>query len=120
MVAVDFQIAPIVSKLFEWHATGEYALKEVVKKARSAGLAYKKIGVPVPTSTVHSILRNRVYAGWFEWNGKLYEGKHEPLVSVELWGVAGRDGRPQRQQAPAHDARFRLHRKPRHFLRDVL
>jgi hypothetical protein len=22
-------------------------------------------------STVHTILRNRLYTGWFEWNGKL-------------------------------------------------
>jgi hypothetical protein len=46
-------------------------------------------------STVHSILRNRLYTGWFEWNGKLYQGRHEPLVSIELWeGVQGMlDGR---------------------------
>lgn len=85
VIAVDPEVAPIVSKLFEWYATGEFALKEVAKKARAAGLVYKKSGAPVPTSTVHSILRNRLYTGWFEWNGKLYQGKHEPLVSVEAW-----------------------------------
>ena len=36
-------------------------------------------------STVHAILRNRLYTGQFEWNGKPYQGKHEPLVSFELW-----------------------------------
>ena len=85
VITVDQEVAPIVSKLFEWYATGEYALKEVAKKARAAGLAYKKSGAPVPRSTVHKILRNRLYTGWFEWNGKLYQGKHEPLVSVEMW-----------------------------------
>ncbi len=85
VIAIDPNIAPIVSKLFEWYATGEYALKEVAKKARAAGLAYKKSGAPVPTSTVHSILRNRLYTGWFEWNGKLNRGKHDPLVSLDLW-----------------------------------
>jgi hypothetical protein len=39
----------------------------------------------VPVSTVHTILRNRLYTGWFEWNGKLIQGKHEVLVPVELW-----------------------------------
>jgi hypothetical protein len=39
----------------------------------------------VPVSTIHSILRNRLYTGWFEWSGKLYQGKHEALISVELW-----------------------------------
>ena len=109
VVAVDPEIAPIVSKLFEWYATGKYALKEVAKKARAAGLAYKKSGASVPTSTVHSILRNRLYTGWFEWNGKLYQGKHEPLVSVELWervqGVMdGRNGSKRRRMT--HDFAF--------------
>jgi site-specific DNA recombinase len=109
VIAVDPEIAPIVSKLFEWYASGEYALKEVAKKARAAGLAYKKSGAPVPTSTVHSILRNRLYTGWFEWNGKLYQGKHEPLVSVELWervqGVM--DGRnASKHRRMTHDFAF--------------
>ena len=39
----------------------------------------------MPTSTVQSILRNRLYTGCFEWNGKLFQGKHEPLVSIEMW-----------------------------------
>ncbi|MBX3552908.1 MAG: recombinase family protein [Pseudolabrys sp.] len=36
-------------------------------------------------STIHTILRNRLYTGWFEWNGKLIQGKHEALIPVELW-----------------------------------
>jgi hypothetical protein len=44
-------------------------------------IAYAKAN-PGRTST---ILRNRLYTGWFEWNGKLIQGRHEPLVSVELW-----------------------------------
>ena len=109
VIAVDPEVAPIVSKLFEWYATGEFALKEVAKKARAAGLVYKKSGKPVPTSTVHSILRNRLYTGWFEWNGKLYQGKHEPLVSVEAWervqGVM--DGRnASKHRRMTHDFAF--------------
>src|ERR687892_1971847 len=42
VIAVDPEVAPIVSRLFEWYATGEFALKEVAKKARAAGLVYKK------------------------------------------------------------------------------
>ena len=35
--------------------------------------------------SVDTILRNRLYTGWFDWNGKLIQGKHEALVPVELW-----------------------------------
>lgn len=57
-------------------------------------------------STVHSILRNRLYTGQFEWNGKLIQGKHEALVSVELW---------ERVQGVL-DGRFA--KKHRHMTRD--
>ena len=39
----------------------------------------------VPISTVHRTLRNRIYMGEFEWNGRIYPGSHEPLVGPELW-----------------------------------
>jgi site-specific DNA recombinase len=41
-------------------------------------------GAKVPVSTIHTILRNRLYTGWFEWNGKLIQGRHEALIPVEL------------------------------------
>jgi site-specific DNA recombinase len=56
----------------------------VARKAREAGLVHRKSGAKVPVSTVHTILRNHLHTGWFEWNGKLIQGRHEPLVPVEL------------------------------------
>jgi len=85
IIATDRAVAPIVSKLFEWYATDQYSLKEVAQKARDAGFIYRRTGAKVPTSAVHTILRNRLYTGQFEWNGKLIQGRHQPLVSVELW-----------------------------------
>ena len=63
----------------------------------------------MPTSTVHTILRNRLYTGEFEWNGRLYQGKHQPLVSRELWErVQGAlDGRnAKRHRRVKHDFAF--------------
>jgi site-specific DNA recombinase len=98
-----------LSKLFEWYATGQYALKEVAQKARDAGFIYRRTGTSVPVSAVHSILRNRLYTGQFEWNGKLFQGRHQPLVSAELWGrVQGvLDGR-NANKSKRGQARFRL------------
>jgi hypothetical protein len=56
-----------------------------MRKARAAGLHFRKSGAQIPASTVHAILRNRVYTGQFDWNGKTYEGRHEALVSIDLW-----------------------------------
>jgi site-specific DNA recombinase len=85
IIATDAAIAPLIAKLFDWYARGDISLKEAARKAHAAGLLYPKSGAKVPVSTVHTILRNRLYTGWFEWNGKLIQGKHEALVPVELW-----------------------------------
>jgi site-specific DNA recombinase len=108
IIAVDPEVAPMVSKLFEWYATGQYSLQEAARKARDAGFVHRT-GTKVPVSTVHSILRNRLYTGHFEWTGKLYQGRHEPLVSLDLWervqGVL--DGRhAKKHRRMTHDFAF--------------
>ena len=101
IIAADPAIAPLIGKMFEWYARGDISLKEAARKAHAAGLVYPRSGAKVPVSTIHTILRNRLYTGWFEWNGKLIQGRHEALVPVELWervqGVL--DASPRRPSA---------------------
>jgi DNA invertase Pin-like site-specific DNA recombinase len=109
IIAPEPDAAPIVSKLFDWYATGHLSLKEAAHKAQEAGLVYRKSGSRVPVSTIHSILRNRIYTGQFEWNGKVFQGRHEPLISAELWervqGVL--DGRfAKKHRRMTHDFAF--------------
>jgi site-specific DNA recombinase len=85
IIEPDPDSAPLVARLFEWYATGTLSLKEAAQKARAAGLVYRKSDVPVPVSTVQATLRNRLYTGEFEWGGHVYLGKHQPLVTHELW-----------------------------------
>lgn len=77
--------------------------------ARDAGLVYRKSEAKVSVSTIHSILRTRLYTGWYEWNGKMIQGRHEPLASVDLWervhGVM--DGSfVKKHRRMTHDFRF--------------
>ncbi len=73
--------------------------------ARAEGMVFRKSKDPVPRATVHKILRNRVYTGDFDWDGKTYSGAHVPLVTTDLW---------ERVQAVL-DGRFaNRHRKVRH------
>jgi site-specific DNA recombinase len=105
IIEPDPEAAPLVGRLFEWYATGTLSLREAARKVRAAGLAHRKSGAPVPVSTVHAILRNRLYAGVFEWNGRLYPGTHKPLVSPELW---------ERVQAVLDGHRANKHRRAKH------
>jgi hypothetical protein len=63
----------------------------------------------MPVSNIHAILRNRLYTGDFDWNGRRFKGRHEPLVTRELWervqGVL--DGRNARKiRGTKHDFAF--------------
>jgi site-specific DNA recombinase len=86
MIEPDPERAPLVIQLFKWYATGDYSLKEIGRMAREGlGLTFRKSGAPIPTSTVHKILRNRIYTGQFNWNGRLHRGSYKALISHELW-----------------------------------
>ena len=85
LIEPDPDTAPTIVRLFEWYATGTMSLQDLTRKAREEGLAFRKSGDPVPRSTIHTILRKRLYVGEVDWDGHLYPGVHEPLVSRELW-----------------------------------
>ena len=84
-IAPDANLAPAITRMFEQYATGKYSLKQMARTARADGLAYRKSGDDVPTSTIHKILRNRIYSGDFDFDGTTYQGTYEALVSHELW-----------------------------------
>ena len=77
--------APLIKRAFEMYATGEHSLKEMTTLLRDAGLVFNKSKSPVPRSAMNYILHNALYQGDVEWNGKVFVGKHTPLVSSELW-----------------------------------
>jgi site-specific DNA recombinase len=85
IIGPDPKVAGTITHLFGWYATGTLSLKQLAAEAQSAGLVYRRTGGPLPASNLHAILCNRLYTGDFEWNGRRYVGRHQPLVSRELW-----------------------------------
>jgi site-specific DNA recombinase len=84
-IAPDPTAAPVVAHLFGWYASGTLSLRDAAEKARSAGLVHRRSGKAVTVSSLHVILRNRIYTGEFEWNGHLYKGRYEPLITRQLF-----------------------------------
>jgi DNA invertase Pin-like site-specific DNA recombinase len=108
-IVPDPALAPAVRRLFEQYATGTYSLKDIARLARADGLVYRKSKGTVPTSTVHKILRKRAYSGDFDYNGVLYHGTYEPLITRELWQQVQDvlDGRhAKRPKKRTHDFAF--------------
>jgi site-specific DNA recombinase len=86
------------------YATGRYSLKAVTARASAEGLTNNLSGRPLARSQIHSILQNPIYCGDFRWLGKLYVGKHEPLVPRSLFADV------QRVLASANRPRYGKHR----------
>ncbi len=85
IIAPDPAAASIITKMFEWYAPGVLSLEEIADKAHAAGLLYRRTSATVPVSAVHTILHNRIYTGEFVWKGRIYKGRHTPLISVDLF-----------------------------------
>jgi len=45
-------------------------------------------GTPISPSTVYSIVQNPMYVGEIRGHDRTYPGKHEPLISREIWDEA--------------------------------
>ena len=81
----DPERAPLVAKLFEWYATGEYSLKALTAKAAAASLTNRTSGKPLVRAKIHQLLQNPIYCGDFQWLDRMYQGQHQPLISRSLF-----------------------------------
>jgi hypothetical protein len=77
--------APIIVKLFEWYASGEYSLKALTRKAAAVGLTNRTGGSPLVKAKIHQLLQNPIYYGDFFWLGQLHHGVHKPIISRDLF-----------------------------------
>lgn len=81
---IDKGTAPLVRKMFELYASGNYSIKALGKKMHAEGMRSPK-GNKLVNSRLHSLLRDPFYMGKIRWNDEIHEGKHEPLISKELF-----------------------------------
>jgi len=66
-----------IKEIFEmWAANIDY--KEISKKFN------------IPASTLYQIIKNPIYLGKIRYKGKLYKGKHTPLISEDLFNQANK------------------------------
>ena len=95
----DPDMGPLIREMFELYASGNYSLSLLVKTMKDKGLR-THFGRPVVKSQLHRLLSNPFYIGKMTWKGKIYEGKHEPLISMELFELV--QGRLTRKTAPKY------------------
>lgn len=83
---IDPIAGPLIKKVFEAYATGDYTISELVDFTTSIGLANKvNHGKPYSENTVREWLTKKEYIGIFEFEGKRIKGKYRPLMSEDLF-----------------------------------
>jgi site-specific DNA recombinase len=83
-IDIDFSRAGIIRELFEIYSGGTVSLLELTKIARAKGLRSRK-GNPVYPFQIDNMLKNPVYVGDFKWKGVYYRGKHNGIISRDLF-----------------------------------
>ncbi len=88
-VMIDPERGPIIVWAFETYATGLYSLADITILLEARGLRSRgnrrRGPQPLTISRVHALLSSPYYAGYITHRGHTYEGRHERLVSQELF-----------------------------------
>lgn len=78
---------PYVRKVFDLMLTGSFGIGTIIRFARNNwGYRTPKRGriggVPLRQSSLYNMLTNPFYAGYIQWGGQIYPGKHKPVVTI--------------------------------------
>ncbi len=86
-VKIDKKLAPYVIRAYELYVTGSYTLKEIANVLYKEGVR-TKTGNKVGKNQIHRFFINKFYCGLMERDGKTYQGKHKPIISLSLFNKA--------------------------------
>jgi site-specific DNA recombinase len=116
-VVVDQERAEIIRWGWETYATGLYSIADLTKLLEVRGLRSRPtpcyVAKALSQSQVHAMLSNRYYLGEVKYRGKYYPGRHDAIISEELF---------EKVQAilAAHKLAGERDRKHSHYLKGSL
>lgn len=85
---IDKEVAPFIKKAFEMYASGNYSMEALRQKLYSQGFRTRAGNKPAK-NRIEDILNEPFYYGAMRWNSIFYpEGKHEPIITKELFNKA--------------------------------
>lgn len=96
---IDEDVAPFIRKMFELYATGDYSTVALGKKMYQLGFR-SRAGGRVVKSKIHKLLSDPFYYGKFVWKDQEYVGKHEAIISRDLFDQV--KAKMTRPSAPYH------------------
>ncbi|MCF7898878.1 MAG: recombinase family protein [Candidatus Pacebacteria bacterium] len=102
----------LMRKMWEIMLTGNQTppqIREMVNKEWGFRTPKTKRGggVELANSVIYKTFTNLFYTGMFSWNGRIYNGNHKPMITLEEYDrvqvILGRKGKPRAQ---THDFAF--------------
>lgn len=84
IIVPDEERAFFVRRAFTLYSTGSISMRKLAQKLSMEGFTTKK-GYPINHKSIEHILQNPIYMGEFYWAGKLYKGKHKPIIDKKLY-----------------------------------
>ena len=97
--------AKAVVTFFEEFAEGRTGFEAGGERLASLGIVASS-GKPLPKSGVRQVLTDRKYIGVMKWNGEVYQGKHTPIISIELFdrvqAVLSKRSKPRKVKRTHH------------------
>lgn len=103
-IVPDPERLPIIRKMWDLALTGAYnpiQIRTIATKQWGFRTAQKRRrgGNAIGISAIYRLFENPFYAGLIKWNGKLYPGKHQAIITLEeferVQSIVGRVGSPQ-------------------------
>jgi len=89
IIIKDEKRAPVVIEIFEKYATGNYSIKSLTKELAKTDFRTRetehRLSRSITIKGIRTVLRNPFYYGEFRWQGIIWPGSHEPLISKALW-----------------------------------
>ncbi len=74
-----------VKRAFELYARNDISLRALCQRLYDEGYMYLPSSPKISVAQLEHMLKNDCYTGLLRYNGKLYHGKHKPLISNKLF-----------------------------------
>lgn len=84
IIVPDEEKALFIRRAFTLYSLGNISMRNLAKKLADEGFRTNR-GRLINHKGIEHILQNPLYMGKFYWSGKLYQGKHKPLIDEQLY-----------------------------------
>jgi site-specific DNA recombinase len=83
-IVINRKKAHTIKQAYELYAQNNSRLEDISKFLAEQDFIGKR-GKPLARDQVSAILSNPFYYGHFRYTGEVYEGRHEPIITKQLW-----------------------------------